>query len=117
MPFVTFTFFLATLIVGGAQVLGGQTLPGLSFLMAGILAFWAGSSLKLAIYAPDTRPRLIGFLLAAFFTTLGLLATVSTDVHFEAFGHDLHGAAWVVAGILAGIFGTRRRIYVVPPNA
>ncbi len=117
MVFVTLIYFLATLIVGGSQLITGQTAAGLSFIAAGLFGFWAGSSLKLAIFAPEMRPRLVGLLLAASCTALGLLATYVTGVRFEAFGQDLHGAAWVIAGLLAGIMGTKRRRYILPPEA
>ena len=72
MIFVTLTFFLATLIIGVAQTLQGEVLPGLSFMAAGLLAYWAGSSLKLAIFAPSSPPRRVGFALAALLTALAL---------------------------------------------
>jgi hypothetical protein len=115
MPFVTLAFFLATLVIGVAQIVEGQTWPGVSFLVAGLFAFWGGAALKAAFFAPAARPRLVGLLIAAFFTVLGLLATQATGVRFEAFDRDLNGAAWVVAGLLAGIMGTRRRRYLVAP--
>jgi hypothetical protein len=118
MIFVTLTFFLATLIIGIAQTLQGEVLPGLSFMAAGLLAYWAGSSLKLAIFAPSSPPRRVGFALAALLTALAFGATFATGVHFDAYGHDMPGYAWVLAGLIGGIMGTKRRRYIVaPPEA
>lgn len=116
MIFVTFAYFLATLVIGVAQILQGATWEGSSFLFAGLFAYWGGSALKLAVFAPTARLRLVGLLMTAFFAVFGALATHVTGAHFEAFGHDLPGYAWVLVGVIAGIMGTRRRRYIAPPD-
>ena len=64
----------------------GQPLPlgavahltvGGIFILAGLFAFWAGSALKLAIFAPAAPPRRVGFLVAAIVT--GRLAEIGWD--------------------------------------
>ena len=111
-------YFIATAVIGIAQLFQMETIwPGLSFLLAGPLAFWAGSSLKLAVFAPAPRLRWVGFLMAAFFVAIGTLAMLSTGTHFDAYGHDMPGYAWVIAGVIAGIMGTKRRIYLSAPEA
>ncbi|MDB5651151.1 MAG: hypothetical protein JWL62_2671 [Hyphomicrobiales bacterium] len=109
MLFVTIAYFLATLVVGGAKLIAGETLLGLSFLGAAVLAYWGGSAIKLAIFAPALRPRLVGLLVGACFAAVAALVTVASGVRFEAFDRDLHGSAWVLAGVVGGIFVTRRR--------
>lgn len=109
MIFVTLAYFVSTLVIGGAKLFAGDTLLGLCFILAAVLAFWSGSSIKLAIFAGSSRPRLVGLLLAACFAAVAALVTVVSGVRFEAYGQNLHGAAWVLAGVLAGILGTRRR--------
>jgi ammonia channel protein AmtB len=118
MLFVTVAYFLATLLIGGAQTLQDQVLPGLSFIVAGVFAFWAGSSLKLGVFAPAGPPRRVAFALAALFTAIALGATMATGVRFDAYGQDMPGAAWVIAGLIAGIMGTKKRRYIAaPPEA
>jgi hypothetical protein len=117
MLFVTVAFFMATLLIGGAQTVQGQVPQGLSFIAAGLFAFWAGSSLKLAIFAPTAPPRRVGLIMAALFTILAFAITLLSGVHFDAYGHDMPGYAWVLAGLIGGIMGTKRRKYVVPPEA
>ena len=111
-------YFIATAVIGIAQLFQMETIwPGLSFLLAGPLAFWAGSSLKLAVFAPVPRLRWIGYLMAALLTTIATLATLATGTHFDAYGQDMPGFAWVIAGIIAGILGTKRRVYLSVPDA
>ena len=111
-------YFIATAVIGIAQLFQMETIwPGLSFLFGGALAFWGGSSLKLAVFAPTPRLRWVGMLMAAFFVAGGTLATLATGTHFDAYGHDMPGYAWVIAGVIAGIMGTKRRIYFSAPDA
>jgi hypothetical protein len=118
MLFVTVAYFMATLLIGGSQAVQGEVLPGLSFIVAGLFAYWAGSSLKLAVFAPAAPPRRVGFAMTALFTAIALGATFATGVRFDAYGHDMPGYAWVLAGIIGGIMGTKRRRYIVaPPEA
>ena len=114
MLFVTVSFFMATLFIGGAQTVQGQVPQGLSFIAAGLLAFWAGSSLKLAVFAPTGPPRRVGFLMAGAFTLIAFAITLLSGVHFDAYGHDMPGYAWVLAGLIGGIMGTKRRKYILP---
>ena len=117
MLIVTVAYFIATTVIGVSQLFLMETLwPGLSFLLGGTLAFWAGSCLKLAAFAPTPRLRWIGLLMTSFFAVLGTLATISTGTHFDAYGHDMPGFAWVMAGVIAGIMGTKRRIYLSVPE-
>ena len=118
MLLVTVAYFIATTVIGVSQLFSMETIwPGLSFLLGGTFAFWAGSSLKLAVFAPLPRLRWIGFLMTAFFAVIGTLATLSTGTHFDAYGHDMPGFAWVMAGVIAGIMGTKRRVYLSTPEA
>jgi hypothetical protein len=111
-------YFIATAVIGIAQLFQMETIwPGLSFLLGGALAFWGGSSLKLAVFAPTPRLRWVGMLMAAFFVAVGTLANLATGTHFDAYGHDMPGYAWVIAGVIAGIMGTKRRIYLSVPEA
>jgi hypothetical protein len=111
-------YFIATAVIGIAQLFQMETIwPGLSFLLAGPLAFWGGSSLKLAVFAPVPRLRWIGYLMTALLTTIATLATLATGTHFDAYGQDMPGFAWVIAGIIAGILGTKRRVYLSVPDA
>jgi hypothetical protein len=114
MLFVTVAFFMATLLIGGAQTVQGQVPEGLSFIAAGLFAFWAGSSLKLAVFAPTPPPRRVGFILAAACTCVAFAVTLLSGVHFDAYGHGMPGYAWVLAGLIGGIMGTKRRRYVLP---
>lgn len=117
MLIVTVAYFMATTVIGVSQLFTMETLwSGLSFLLGGAFAFWAGSSLKLAVFAPTPRLRWVGFLMSAFFAIAGALATVSTGTHFDAYGHDMPGFAWVMIGIIAGIMGTKRRVYLAEPE-
>jgi hypothetical protein len=110
MLFVTIAYFLSSVAVGGAKILAGETASGVAFLAAALFGFWAGSGIKIALYAPSKRPRVIALVLAAAFSSLAFLITILSGVRFEAYGQDLHGSAWVVAGLIAGIMGTRRRM-------
>ena len=114
MIFVTFAYFVATVVLGGAQLLLGETWSGATLLVVGVLSYWAGSALKIAIYAPASRPRTVGFILAGMFTLVGSAATVLTGARFDAYGQEMHGIAWVLAGLIAGLMGTRRRHYPEP---
>jgi hypothetical protein len=115
MVFVTLCFFIATLLIGGSKALQGEVLPGLAFIAAGLFAYWAGSALKLAVFAPAATPRRVGFLMAAGLTVIGFGITLATGVRFDAYGHDMPGVAWVLAGLIAGIMGTKKRRYILPP--
>lgn len=117
MIFVTFAFFLASLVIGIAQIVGGQVWPGASFILGGLFAYWSGSSLKLGIFTPHKTRRNVAFLLALAFALAGFAVTWSSGVRFEAFGQDMPGYAWVLAGVLAGLLGTRRRRALAPPKA
>lgn len=117
MLFVTVAYFMATLLIGGAQTLQGAVLPGLSFILAGLLAYWAGSALKLAVFAPAGPPRRVGFIMAAVFTALAFGTSLATGVRFDAYGHDMPGYAWVLAGLIGGIMGAKRRRYVTQSGA
>ncbi|MDB5508968.1 MAG: hypothetical protein JWL93_1437 [Hyphomicrobiales bacterium] len=110
MLFVTIAYFLSSVAVGGAKILAGETGSGIAFLAAALFGFWAGSGIKIALYTPLKRPRVIALILTAAFSSLAFLITILSGVRFEAYGQDLHGAAWVVAGLIAGIMGTRRRM-------
>ena len=114
MLFVTVAFFMATLFIGGAQTVQGEVLPGLSFIFGGLFAYWAGSALKLSFFAPNPAARRVGLLLAASLTGLGFVVTLATGVHFDAYGHDMPGFSWVLAGLIGGIMGTKKRRYVAP---
>ena len=117
MLIVTIAYFIATAVIGVSQILMMDSIwPGLSFLSGGTFAFWAGSSLKLAIFAPTSRLRWVGLLMTGFFAVVGLLVTLSTGTHFDAYGHDMPGFAWVIAGVLAGLMGTKRRVYLESPE-
>lgn len=109
MLFVTLAYFFSSVAVGSAKILAGETFGGIAFLAAALFGFWAGSGIKIALYAPSQRPRVVALALVGFFSTLAFLITVLSGVRFEAYGQDLHGGAWVVAGLIAGILGTRRR--------
>lgn len=118
MLIVTVAYFIATAVIGVSQLFTlDSPWPGISFLVGGIFAFWSGSALKLAIFAPTPRLRGIGLLMAAFFVIIGFLATLSTGTQFDAYGHDMPGYAWVLAGVIAGIMGTKRRVYLSSPEA
>ena len=117
MLFVTVAFFMATLFIGGAQTVQGQVPQGLSFMAAGLFAFWAGSSLKLAVFAPSAPPRRVGVIMAVVLIATALAVTLLSGMHFDAYGHDMPGYAWVLAGLIGGIMGTKRRRYIVPPEA
>lgn len=118
MFFVIVAYFIATAVIGIAQLFQMETIwPGFSFLLGGTLAFLAGSSLKLAIFAPSPRLRWVGILMAALYTSIGTFATLLTGTHFDAYGQDMPGFAWVIAGVIAGILGTKRRIYLSVPDA
>ena len=118
MLIVSVAYFIATTVIGVAQMLQMETpWAGLSFLVAGLFAFWSGSSLKLAVFAPTGRLRWVGLLMSASFLAIGALATVTSGTHFDAFGHDMPGYAWVIEGMLAGIMGTKRRVYLSLPEA
>jgi hypothetical protein len=118
MFFVLLAYFLATAVIGTAQLFQMETIwPGLSFLFGGTLAFWGGSSLKIAFFAPSPRLRWVGMLMAAFFISGGTLANLATGTNFDAYGNDMPGYAWVIAGVIAGILGTKRRVYLSVPDA
>jgi len=118
MLIVTVAFFIATSVIGVSQLFLMETpWSGLSFLLGGIFAYWAGSSLKLALYAPNWRVRGMGVLIAALFTTCGTAGMLATGTSFDAFGHPMPGYAWILAGLIAGIQGTKRRIYLSVPDA
>jgi len=117
MLFATVAFFMATLFIGGAQTVQGQVPQGLSFMVAGLFAFWAGSSLKLAIFAPSAPPRRVGFIMAVALIAAALAATLLSGVRFDAYGYDMPGYAWVLVGLIGGIMGTKRRRYIVPLEA
>ncbi len=113
MLIVSVAYFIATTVIGIAQLFQMDTpWSGLSFLVAGLFAFWSGSSLKLAVFAPSGRLRWVGLLMSTAFLAIGALATVSSGTRFDAFGHDMPGYAWVIAGVIAGIMGTKRRVYL-----
>jgi hypothetical protein len=115
MIFVTICFFIATLLIGGSKAVQGEVLPGLAFIAAGLFAYWAGSALKLAVFAPASTPRRVGFIMAACLTLIGFAVTLWTGVRFDAYGQDMPGVAWVLAGLIAGIMGTKKRRYIMPP--
>ena len=118
MLIVSVAYFIATAVIGIAQVFQMETpWPGLSFLVAGLFAFWSGSSLKLAVFAPTGRLRWVGLLMSSAFLAIGALATLTSGTRFDAFGHDMPGYAWVIAGVIAGIMGTKRRVYLSLPEA
>jgi hypothetical protein len=106
---------MATLLIGGAQTVQGEVLPGLSFIFGGLLAYWAGSSLKLAMFAPVAPARRVGFIMSGVFALVAIIAVTLTGVHFDAYGHDMPGYAWVLAGVIGGIMGTKKRRYILPP--
>jgi hypothetical protein len=117
MLFVTLTFFLATLVIGGAQIVQDEVAQGVSFIAAGLFAYWAGSALKVAMFAPSGPPRRVGFIIAGALTAVAFATALVSGVHYDAYGHDMPGYSWVLAGLIAGIMGTKRRRYVALPEA
>ncbi|MBX9739032.1 MAG: hypothetical protein K2X62_03120 [Beijerinckiaceae bacterium] len=109
MLFVTIAYFLSSVAVGGAKLVSGQTMPGIAFLLAALFGFWSGAAFKIAIFAPSTRPRVVSGIIGTVFIGLALLVTALSGVRFEAYGQDLHGAAWAITGVIAGLMGTRKR--------
>ncbi|MEY3553934.1 MAG: hypothetical protein RL735_2282 [Pseudomonadota bacterium] len=110
MIFATFAFFLVTLAIGLSKIaFDGQTAQGLIFMLVGTLAYWAGSALKIALGASEARPRKVGFAIAGACTAAGAIMTVLAEVSFDAYGQEMHGIAWVLAGLIAGLLGTKPR--------
>ncbi len=62
-------------------------------------------------------PRRVGVIMAVVLIATALAVTLLSGVHFDAYGHDMPGYAWVLAGLIGGIMGTKRRRYIVPPEA
>ena len=110
MIFATFAFFIVTLAIGITRIVEGQTLQGVAFLVAGLLAYLAGSSFKLGLFAKEPRPRRAAFAIAGLCTLVAAAFTTLTGVTFEAYGQEMHGIAWVMAGLIAGLITTRKPI-------